>query len=931
MALKDIATTMGDKEKYVYVFGGEKTEGSSADKNLLGGKGANLAEMAKIGLPVPAGFTISTEVCTYYYANGRSYPKPLRKQVNDGIEYTEKVMGAKFGDVKNPLLLSVRSGARVSMPGMMETILNIGLNDETVEGLAKKANDARFAYDCYRRFIQMYAGTAMHANKEGFEHAIDELKKAKGVKNDTELTVDHLKELVKIFKEITVKETGRSFPEDPLEQLWGGINAVFDSWQIDKARTYRRLNNIPEEWGTAVNVCAMVFGNMGDSSATGVAFTRDPSTGEKVFYGEYLINAQGEDVVAGIRTPQPVNNARAKAGEVTLENAMPKPYADLVAAYEKLEKHYKDMQDIEFTIQEGKLWMLQTRSGKRTGFAAVKIACDLVREGLIDSKQALRRVEPAHLPMLLAPVFDRKAKAEAINAVGVPGRGINASPGAACGRVVLTADDAVAARKRKEACLLVRQETSPEDIAGMDAAVGILTSRGGATSHAAVVARGMGKPCVCGVSNLSINMAEKTITIGDKTLKEGDMISIDGFTGEVIPAEIITQESEILRVLKGQMKPEESEIYQNFAMVMSWVEDVREMSVRTNCDTPEDARLARAFGAKGIGLCRTEHMFFAPGRIKPMREMILADTEEGRRRALAKLLPFQREDFLGIFEAMEGLPVTIRLLDPPLHEFVPHTYEAQKGLADEMGVDVSTLHLKIEALHEFNPMLGHRGCRLGITYPEITEMQAQAIFEAAAELVKKGKSILPEVMVPLVGNVKELRNQKAIIDRVAKEVMAKMGITFDYMVGTMIEVPRAAIVADKIAEEAEFFSFGTNDLTQMTLGFSRDDAGRFIAHYLDDAGGTRDRILDYDPFQTLDFEGVGELMKMGVEKGRSTRAKLKCGICGEHGGDPETVKFCHNIGLDYVSASPYRVPVALITAAHAAMANSRDKKKGKKD
>jgi len=912
--------------KYVYVFGGGKAEGSAADKNLLGGKGANLAEMAKIGLPIPAGFTLSTEVCTYYYEHGRTYPKTLAGEVKKAIERSEKVMGAKFGDAKNPLLFSVRSGARASMPGMMETILNIGLNDKTVEALAAKSNNPRFAYDCYRRFIQMYSGTAMHADKAAFEHAIDQLKHDRKVSLDTELSVEDLKELVATFKAITLKETGKEIPSDPMEQLWGGINAVFGSWQIDKARTYRRINNIPDHWGTAVNVCSMVFGNLDDNSATGVAFTRNPSTGEKLFFGEYLINAQGEDVVAGIRTPAPINKTMAKPGEVSLEEVMPKPYKELVDVYKKLEKHYKDMQDIEFTIQQGKLWMLQTRNGKRTGFAAVKIAADLVLEGLLKPEEALRKVDPIHLTAILAPILDLNQEAKAKRV----GKGINASPGGACGRIALDPDVAQEYRKKGVPALLVRVETSPEDIGGMDAAVGILTARGGATSHAAVVARGMGKPCVCGVDGLKIDYKAKSITIGGKTLNEGDFLSINGTLGVVYAEKIDTAPSEVIQVLQGALDPKKSELYRDFALIMEWADATRTLGVRTNCDTPEDARLARALGAQGIGLCRTEHMFFAPGRIKPMREMILADTEVGRRKALAKLLPFQRDDFRGIFEAMEGHPVTIRLLDPPLHEFVPHTYEAQKGLAVEMGIEVSELHQKVEALHEFNPMLGHRGCRLGITYPEITEMQSQAIFEAAADLVKRGKKVLPEVMVPLVGNVKELKHQKDIILRVAKEVMAKEKVNFEYMIGTMIEVPRAALTAAKIAAEAEFFSFGTNDLTQMTMGFSRDDAGRFIAHYMDDQGGKVTRILEADPFQTIDVEGVGQLMRMGVEGGRSVNPKLKCGICGEHGGDPETILFCHAIGLNYVSASPYRVPVGRLVAAQAAILNPIGKKGAKK-
>ncbi len=893
---------MGSSKKYVYFFAANKAEGRADMKNLLGGKGANLAEMSNLGIPVPPGFTISTEVCTEYYKNDRNFPEGLTEQVEDALKRVEEVMGKKFGDPSDPLLVSVRSGARVSMPGMMDTVLNLGINDEITEGLAKISNNPRFAWDSYRRFVQMYGDVVLDlkpVNKEDidpFEEILEKKKEEKGVNLDTELDTEALKELVAEFKAAIQKKTGQPFPEDPMKQLWGAIGAVFGSWMNERAITYRALNDIPGEWGTAVNVQSMVYGNMGEDCATGVAFTRDPATGKKLFYGEYLINAQGEDVVAGIRTPQPVNEAtRNDPSQKTLQEVMPEAYADLERIYKKLEEHYKDMQDIEFTIQQGRLWMLQTRNGKRTAAAAVRIAVEMVEEGLIDKKTAVLRVEPSQLDQLLHPMFDPKAERKVI------AKGLPASPGAATGRIVFHAEDAEAWAEKGEEVILVRIETSPEDIGGMHVANGILTSRGGMTSHAAVVARGMGTCCVAGCGDLDIDYKAQSMTVDGKVFKEGDWISLDGSTGEVIEGKVPTVDP----VLSG-----------NFGTLMSWADEFRRLQVRTNADTPHDSEVARNFGAQGIGLCRTEHMFFEGDRIKAVREMILADDEEGRRKALEKLLPYQRDDFYGIFKAMHDLPVTIRTLDPPLHEFLPHDDDNQKVMADEMGISVDEVKAKVEALHEFNPMLGHRGCRLGITYPEITEMQARAIMEAACQLTKEGVKVYPEIMIPLVGTKAELANQKAVVVNVAEKVQEETGVKVEYMVGTMIEIPRAALTADQIAEEAEFFSFGTNDLTQMTFGYSRDDAGKFLAEYY------KKGILENDPFQTLDQTGVGQLVEIGVRKGRTTKPNLKVGICGEHGGDPRSVEFCHRVGMNYVSCSPYRVPIARLAAAHAVLKES---------
>ena len=901
--------------KSVYTFGDKKAEGDASMKNLLGGKGANLAEMNLIGVPVPPGFTITTEMCAVYNKEGREKVLEMIKgEVEEGIAYIEKHMGAKFTDSENPCLVSVRSGSRASMPGMMDTILNLGLNDEAVVGLVKKTGNERFVWDSYRRFVQMYGDVVLGmkpASKEDhdpFEEIIDELKAEKGVKLDNQFSPDELKEMVARFKKAVKKVTGKDFPSDPWEQLWGAICSVFDSWMNERAIYYRELNNIPEEWGTAVNIQAMVFGNMGENSATGVAFTRDASTGEDLFNGEYLINAQGEDVVAGIRTPQQITNEGskrwAKLATVSeedrknnfpsLEETMPEIFKELMVIETKLENHYKDMQDIEFTIQDGKLWMLQTRSGKRTGAAMVKMAVDMFEEKLLDEKKAILRVEPSKLDELLHPVFDKAAMKNA----KVLAQGLPASPGAATGQIVFFADDAEAWAKKGHKIVLVRVETSPEDLKGMVVAEGILTARGGMTSHAAVVARGMGKCCVSGAGSLKIDYKTRTIEVGGFSLKEGDWLSLNGSTGEVYEGKIGTTEA----ALSG-----------DFGKLMEMADKHSRMLVRTNADTPHDAQVARNFGAKGIGLCRTEHMFFEGVKIKAMREMILADDEAGRRAALAKLLPMQRADFEGIFEAMEGLPVTVRLLDPPLHEFVPHEEENQEEMAKEMGISVKAVKEKVESLHEFNPMLGHRGCRLGNTYPEISEMQARAIIEAAMNLKNKGIKTYPEIMIPLTGTLTEMQMQEKIVRDTVEAVFAERNDRMDYMVGTMIEVPRAALVADKIAESAEFFSFGTNDLTQMTFGYSRDDAGKFLPVYL------KKGILKHDPFQVLDQEGVGQLVKMATERGRSTRPNLKVGICGEHGGEPSSVEFCHSVGMNYVSCSPFRVPIARLAAAQAAI------------
>lgn len=876
-------------KKMVYFFGGEKAEGDRTMRNLLGGKGANLAEMINLGIPVPAGFTVTTEVCIEYYENGRQWPEGLADQIKENLVKVGEAMGAEFGSAENPLLLAVRSGARVSMPGMMDTVLNLGLNDEVVQGLIEKSGDARFAYDSYRRFVQMYGDVVMGVEHAEFERQIERVKEEKGVESDTELTADDWKNLIEIFKGIVKEKTGQDFPDDPWEQLVGSISAVFDSWYNPRAERYRQINNIPGDWGTAVNVQSMVYGNLGDTSGTGVAFTRDPSTGERVYYGEYLINSQGEDVVAGIRTPEPIS---------ALEQQMPEVYKELTDLFERLEQHYKDMQDVEFTVQEGKLYMLQTRSGKRTALAAVRIAVEMVDEGLIDKKTAVTRVEPEQLDQLLHPQISQAAREEAT----VIAQGIAASPGAAMGRVVFTADDAEEWVGRGEDVILVRAETSPEDIGGMDAAKGILTSRGGKTSHAAVVARGMGKCCVAGAGDVRIDEAGRKFTAGGVEVKEGDWITLDGSTGEVFV---------------GQLELEEPEVSGDFARLMEWADEFRFLKVRTNADTPHDAETAREFGAEGIGLCRTEHMFFGEGRISAVREMILADSTEGRKNALAKLLPYQRDDFYGIFKAMEGYPVTIRLLDPPLHEFLPHEEQAIAQSAADLGVSVDELKARVKALEEFNPMLGHRGCRLGITYPEIYEMQVQAIFEAAVKLAGEGITVVPEVMIPLIGTVAELEILKDVCVATAEKVMKEAGVTVEYQVGTMIEVPRATLIADQIAEYAEFFSFGTNDLTQMVYGFSRDDAGTFLPEYLEKG------ILERDPFQSIDEEGVGQLIETAVSKGRAARSDLSLGICGEHGGDPSSVVFCHNTGLDYVSCSPFRVPIARLAAAQANIENPR--------
>jgi pyruvate,orthophosphate dikinase len=906
--------------KRVYTFGKGINEGTADMRNLLGGKGMNLAVMSKLGIPVPAGFTITTDVCIEFYKSGQQIPAGLEKEVTAAIKKVEHVMGATFGDPANPLLLSVRSGARVSMPGMMDTVLNLGLNDETVEGIIRKSGNARFGWDSYRRFVHMYGDVVMGLKPEDkdahdpFEEIMDELKAERGVKADLDLTVADLQELVARYKQTILRKLGREFPTDPKEQLWGAIGAVFMSWNTARAVLYRKMNGFDDNWGTAVNVQAMVFGNMGERCATGVAFTRDPATGENLFYGEYLINAQGEDVVAGIRTPQQVtlegsrrwandNNVPQEeraAKFPSLEEYMPEAYRDLVGVYTKLEHHYKEMQDIEFTIQDEHLWMLQTRTGKRTAAAAVKIAVDMVAEKLIDKKTALLRIDPASLDQLLHPTFDPAA---ARNTVA---KGLPASPGASTGRVVFNADDAEDWNNRGEKVVLVRIETSPEDLKGMSAAQGILTQRGGMTSHAAVVARGMGKCCVSGCGEIEISYARKEIRINDITIGEGEFISLDGSTGEV---------------MMGEVKTRPAELSGDFGIIMLWADEVRKLDVRTNADTPHDASVARNFGAHGIGLCRTEHMFFEGDRIKAVREMILADNLEGRKRALTKLLPMQREDFYGILKAMEGYGVTIRLLDPPLHEFVPHEEESQREMAYELGISPEAVKTKVDSLHEFNPMLGHRGCRLGITYPEITEMQTRAIFEAACLLTKEGVDVRPEVMVPLVGTVKELASQKKLIVACAEKVMAETGVKVKYSVGTMIEVPRAAVTADEIAGEAEFFSFGTNDLTQMTFGYSRDDAGKFLPDYI------AKKILPVDPFRVLDRDGVGKLVLMAVEKGRRVNPKLKIGICGEHGGDPSSVEFCHLAGLNYVSCSPFRVPIARLAAAQAALNNAAPKKK----
>ncbi|HEY7810770.1 MAG TPA: pyruvate, phosphate dikinase [Allosphingosinicella sp.] len=882
--------------RYVYRFGGGVSDGGDGDKNLLGGKGANLAEMASIGLPVPPGFTISTPVCALYYAEGESFPDSLRAEVANGIAHIEAVTGKSFGDAADPLLVSVRSGARVSMPGMMDTVLNLGLNDETVQGLAAVSGDPRFAWDSYRRFIQMYADVVLGVDHGRFEDALEIAKEDKGVHLDTDLEADDWRRLTSVYKQIVEEELGRPFPADVHDQLWGAVGAVFGSWQSDRAKVYRRLNSIPGDWGTAVNVQAMVFGNMGETSATGVAFTRNPSTGERLYYGEYLINAQGEDVVAGIRTPQYLTlAAREAAGAkaASMEEAMPQVYGELARVFDLLEAHYRDMQDIEFTVERGKLWMLQTRSGKRTAKAALRIAVDMANEGLITQEEAVLRVDPSALDQLLHPTLDPKAERHVI------AKGLPASPGAASGAAVFDAETAEKRAALGEKVILVRVETSPEDIGGMHAAQGILTARGGMTSHAAVVARGMGRPCVSGAGSVSIDYQARLMRVGANEVREGETVTIDGSTGEVMLGEVATVQPELVG---------------DFGTLMEWADRSRRLRIRTNAETPLDCSTAREFGAEGIGLCRTEHMFFDAGRITSVRQMILAEDEAGRRAALLKLLPEQRGDFEEIFRIMAGLPVTIRLLDPPLHEFLPHSEADFADVAAAAGASVETLKRRVTELHEFNPMLGHRGCRLGITYPEIYEMQARAIFEAAVTVAEEsGAAPIPEVMVPLVGTRAELAIIRALIDRVAQEVFAERGGTVEYLVGTMIELPRAALMAGEIAEEAEFFSFGTNDLTQTTLGVSRDDAARFLSIYVEKG------IFERDPFVSIDEAGVGQLIALAAERGRATKPGLKLGICGEHGGDPTSIAFCEKTGLDYVSASPYRVPIARLAAAQAAL------------
>ncbi|MFL1462309.1 pyruvate, phosphate dikinase [Roseococcus sp. DSY-14] len=882
--------------QWVYSFGAGRNEGRAGMRDLLGGKGANLAEMASIGLPVPPGFTITTEVCTHFYAHGRTYPEALKAQVAEALAQVEEAVGLKFGDAAKPLLVSVRSGARVSMPGMMDTVLNLGLNDTTVEGLAAASGDARFAWDSYRRFIQMFGSVVLNVDHHRFEEVIEEVKLREGVTEDTALSAAHWREVAQGYQQMVAEVTGQPFPQDPQAQLWAAIGAVFESWMNQRAITYRRLNDIPAEWGTAVNVQAMVFGNMGEDCATGVCFTRDPSTGEDIFYGEYLVNAQGEDVVAGIRTPQPMAKLRAKPGEKPMEEVMPAAYAELVRVRAVLEKHYKDMQDIEFTVQQDKLYMLQTRNGKRTAAASLKIAVDMCREGLIDETEAVKRVHPQSLDQLLHPTLDPKAARKTL------AKGLPASPGAACGVVVFSADEAEARAGKGESVILVRIETSPEDIHGMHAARGILTTRGGMTSHAAVVARGMGRPCVAGAGSITVDYAAQALMAGGHIIRAGETITLDGATGEVFI---------------GPVAMIEPQLSGDFATLMEWADGKRRMKVRANAETPLDAETARKFGAEGIGLCRTEHMFFDPARIGAVRQMIMSETEEGRRAALARLLPFQRDDFTALFRIMAGLPVTIRLLDPPLHEFLPHSEAEIAEVAASLGVDAAQMKRRAEDLSEANPMLGHRGCRLGITFPEIYEMQARAIFEAAVAVAKEtGAAPVPEIMIPLVMVKKELDLTRAQVEKAAAEVFAATGTTLDYLVGTMIELPRAAITADRIAEAADFFSFGTNDLTQTTFGLSRDDAGKFLPHYVEK------NILPKDPFVSLDPEGVGALVEIAAQKGRGVKPGLKLGICGEHGGDPSSIQFCEGVGLDYVSCSPYRVPVARLAAAQAALAGS---------
>ena len=922
MAIKVIkrkaASQSARAKKMVYFFGDGKADGNGAQKALLGGKGANLAEMALIGLPVPAGMTITTEVCTHYYDNGRRWPDALQGQIDRNISKIEKVMGNKFGDLENPLLLSVRSGARESMPGMMDTILNLGINDRVVEALAKKTGNERFAWDSYRRFLQMYGDVVMGVeahqgeHDDPFEVILDAVKERKGAKDDTQLSADDLREIVEAFKELIKDRTGKNFPQDPMTQLKGSINAVFSSWDNDRAKVYRQKYGIPAEWGTAVNVQAMVFGNTGKTSGTGVAFTRDPATGENVFYGEYLVDAQGEDVVAGVRTPKPV---------AKMAKDLPNSHAELLKIRKTLEKHFRDVQDIEFTVEEGKLWMLQTRNGKRTGFAAVNIAVDMVNERLITKEEAIKRIPAEDLSHLLSPVFDSAAEKKARQI----GSGLPAGPGAACGRIYFTAETAVTAAEKGEKVILVRRTTSPEDLRGMIAAEGILTTEGGASSHAALVARQMGKICVCGAHDMSIDYTKKTLKGGDAVLKEGDYLSVNGFVGRIYSGELPTAPSKVIQALiENNAAAKRSDTYKKFEQLMSWADQYRRLGVRTNSDTPEQVKTAIKFGAEGIGLTRTEHMFFEGNRIDAVRQMILAEDAAGRAAALKKLLPYQKNDFIGIFKALEGRPATIRLLDPPLHEFIgTMTKDQIKDLAGKLDVTTNFIKRRIEELHEENPMLGHRGCRLGIVYPSITKMQATAILEAAVEVKKGGAEVKPEIMVPLVSYARELELQKAVIDEAAAEVREKHGLKasqLKYQVGTMIEIPRAALTANEVAEHAEFFSFGTNDLTQTCLGLSRDDSSSFLPNYVDA------EIVNNNPFACLDQTGVGQLVEMGVDRGRSAKPKLKVGICGEHGGDPSSVKFCHRSGLNYVSCSPYRIPIAKLAAAQASLEEIRPKR-----
>ncbi len=907
--------------KYVYFFENGKADGDASMKALLGGKGAGIAEMAQMGIPVPPGFTITTEVCTYYYENGFEYPAELKDQVEEALHRLEELMGRKFGDPENPLLVSVRSGAAISMPGMMDTILNLGLNDHTVAGLIKQAGDERFAYDCYRRLVEMYGDVVLGLKpqakdeRDPFDTLIEEMRKKRGVEFDNQLAASDLKELIQRYKGLIRDRKKVEFRLDPWDQLWGAITAVFGSWHNPRAIAYRELNNISDSMGTAVNVQSMVFGNLGDDCGTGVAFTRNPATGENVLYGEYLINAQGEDVVAGTRTPLPINKRqKGDSSDLSLEETMPEIYAELEGIRTKLDRHYRDMQDIEFTIESSKLWMLQTRSAKRTGFASFKVAVDMARQGIISKQEALMRIEPDQLDQLLRPTFDPKAKNDAIKDGNLLTRGLNAGPGAATGRVVFNAHDAEEWAMRGEIVILVRLETSPDDIRGMHASRGILTARGGMTSHAALVARQMGKVCVVGCSELEIDYRNRRMTIGDRVIREGQYLSLDGSVGEVFAGQIPTRPSEVLRVIIDKsLAPQRSQIYQDYVAMLGWADEFRRLEIWTNADQPNQAEEAIAFGAEGIGLTRTEHMFFEGNRIEAVREMILAEDSQGRERALAKLLPMQKEDFKGLFKVMREKPVTIRTLDPPLHEFLPTDEKDIQKLATKMGIPFEQLYAKVVSLHEANPMLGHRGCRLGVTWPEITRMQARAIMEAACEVAREGMDVRPDIMIPLVGDVGEFKNQRDVVEAVAREVIEEYGVDIEYHIGTMIEVPRGAITADEIAEHAEFFSFGTNDLTQTVYGISRDDAGKFLPAYV------TKKIWEHDPFVRLDQKGVGGLMEIAVRKGRSVRPDIKIGICGEHGGDPSSVEFCHRIGLDYVSCSPYRIPIATLAAAQAAI------------